>query len=154
MELRKFLILAAVFSYALSVGCSINRAATAPGPLAVDDVKVGKDRGSIISILGMPKSAEVSATNERTDMHEFIDGYPGGSKARILLYIAGDLFTLGLAELIFWPLEVGALQGDEGRAVVTYDNKNIATNVVITKKDGTPWQEKAVRRPATTIDGY
>lgn len=122
----------------VSQGCSIYRAANAPPPILVEEVIAGKDRNSIISILGMPRSTEASI-NERTDMHEFISGYDAGGKIRILFYIAGDIFTLGLAELIFWPLEIGALQGDEGRAVVSYDQDNIAKTVLVTKKGGAPW---------------
>lgn len=130
-----------------SQGCSIYKAANAPGPLAIEEVKVGKNRDAVISVLGMPRTSETSAMNERTDMHEFINGYPSGSKSRILIYIAGDLFTLGLAELIFWPIEMAALQGDEGRAVVRYDQHNIATNVIITNRDGSPWGSKSQKKP-------
>lgn len=122
----------------VSQGCSISKAANAPPPILVENVQVGKDRNNIISILGMPKSTETS-NNERTDMHEFISGYDAGGKIRILFYIAGDIFTLGLAELIFWPLEIAALQGDEGRAVVSYDQNNIAKTVLVTTKGGAPW---------------
>ena len=110
-----------------------------------ETLRVGKDRNNIISILGMPRSTE-SSNNERTDMHEFISGYDPGSKLRILFYVAGDIFTLCLAELIFWPLEVAALQGDEGRAVISYDQSNIARTVLLTTKGGAPWGESTSRQ--------
>ena len=141
----------------VSQGCSIYKAANAPPPIPVEEIKPGKDRNSIISILGMPKSTETTANNERTDLHEFTAGYDAGGKIRIILYIAGDIFTLGLAELIFWPIEIAALQGDEGRAVVSYDQNNIAKNVLVTTKGGTPWAAGSATQPQaepTSESGY
>ena len=123
---------------AFSPGCSIYRAANAPAPIPLKEVQAGADRNRIIAVLGMPRSTEVNANNERTDIHEYIDGNPQESKARILLYIAGDLFTLGLAELVFWPIEIATLQGDEGRAVISYDRNGVAKNVFLTKASGAP----------------
>lgn len=131
-------IVAVLCTLMASQGCSIYYAAKAPGPVNVQEVQTGKDRSQIISVLGMPKSTE-TLNGERTDMHEFTSGYDPGSKLRILFYVAGDFFTLGLAELIFWPLEVAALQGDEGRAVIGYDQNNIAKTVLVTTKGGAPW---------------
>ena len=62
------------------------------------------------------------------------------SKSRILLYIAGDVFTAGLSELVFWPLELAWLDGTEGRAVATYGSDNKVQIVKITTKDGKPWE--------------
>ena len=123
-------------------GCSIYKAATAPPSVAVDNVKVGSTRAEVMSVFGTPKSSDVVQSNERTDVYEFIDGNHGAAKMRIIPYIAADLYTGGLAELVLWPLELGALQGSEGRAVVTYDQENRAQTVVVTKKDGSPWKSK------------
>ena len=93
-------------------------------------------------MFGTPKSSDVVQSNERTDVYEFIDGNHGASKLRIIPYIGADLVTIGLAELVLWPLELAALQGSEGRAVVTYDQENRAKTVLVTKKDGSPWKSK------------
>lgn len=77
---------------------------------------------------------------ERTEIFEFTSGLHEAPKARIVLYIAGDVFTLGLAELIFWPMELAVLDGSQGRAVVTYGQDNIVKLINVTKKDGTPWE--------------
>ena len=122
----------------LTQGCSIYKAATAPPPVAFDRIKVGADRTDVISVLGLPKSTE-ALDGQRTDMFEFTDGYSSATKSRIALYVAGDVFTLGLAELIFWPMELAVLNGDEGRAVTTYGTDNIVRTVQITKKNGMPW---------------
>jgi hypothetical protein len=123
-------------------GCSIYKAATAPPSVPVDTVKTGSTRAEVMSVFGTPKSTDVIQSNERTDVYEFIDGNPGAAKLRIIPYIGADLFTIGLAELVLWPLELAAMQGSEGRAIVTYDQNNRATTVIVTKKDGSPWISK------------
>lgn len=120
-------------------GCSISRALNGPPPLAVERVRVGERRNTIISVLGIPKVTE-SKIDSKTDIHEFTDGHSNGSKIRVILYIAGDFFTLGLAELIFWPIELAAGDGTKGRAIITYGVNDVSTNVQITKDDGTAWE--------------
>jgi hypothetical protein len=119
-------------------GCSIYKAATAPPPVPIENIKAGKTRAEIVSVLGMPKSTD-QQTNDRTEVYEFVDGNHGAAKLRILPYIGADFFTLGLAELVLWPMELALLQGSEGRAVITYDPNNTARAVIVTKKDGSPW---------------
>lgn len=119
-------------------GCSIYKAATAAPPVEVDNVKVGSTRPTLLATLGTPKMTEVS-DDQRTDVFEFISGHHGASKARILLYLAGDFFTLGLAELVFWPMELSLLQGKEGRVVASYGSDDVVQKVLLLKKDGSAW---------------
>jgi hypothetical protein len=119
-------------------GCSIYKAAHQEPPCPVEKVKVGCSRTEVMGILGSPEQSEV-VEGQRTDVYEFVDGLPGSSKSRILLYLAGDVFTVGLAELVFWPMEETLLDGREGRAVVIYSPDNVAENVTVTKKNGSPW---------------
>src|SRR5215510_2041110 len=120
--------------------CSIYKAATAPPSVSVDSVKVGSSRAQAMAVFGLPRSTEVGQMNEQTDVFEFVDGNSEASKFRIVPYIAADLFTIGLAELILWPTALALLQGSEGRAVVTFDQDNRAKTVMVTKRDGTPWR--------------
>lgn len=130
----------AVLIAALSLGgCSIYKAATAPTPIALENVKVGANRVNVVGTLGVPKSTE-TRNEQRIDVYEFVNGSPSESKVRILVYIAGDLFTIGLSELLFWPLELGLGQGTDGRAVVTYGMDDIAKAVLLSKADGTSWE--------------
>lgn len=131
-------LVAAVMTCVVIQGCSIYKAATAPPPLALENVFVGANRVNIIGTLGVPKSSETKA-DTRIDVHEFVDGSPSASKLRIILYIAGDLYTACLSELIFWPMELGLGQGTDGRAVVSYGMDDIAKSVLLTKTDGSPW---------------
>jgi outer membrane protein assembly factor BamE (lipoprotein component of BamABCDE complex) len=123
-------------------GCSIYKAATAPPPVPVDIIKAGSSRAEVMSVFGLPKTSDMATSNERTDVYEFIDGNNEASKLRIIPYIGADVFTLGVAELVLWPMEIALLQGSEGRAVVTFDQENKAKSVMVTKRDGTPWQLK------------
>lgn len=119
-------------------GCSVYKAAHQEPPCPIERVKVGCSRTEVMSVLGSPTESEV-VEGQRTDVYEFVDGLPGASKSRILLYLAGDFFTLGLAELVFWPMEETLLDGREGRAVVMYAPSNVAETVTVTKKNGSPW---------------
>ena len=136
------LLMALLLMATAAQGCSIYKAATAPPPVQVDHVKAGSTRSEVMSVFGTPKSSNVDQSNERTDVYEFIDGNDDAAKLRIIPYIGADFFTIGLAELVLWPLELAALQGSEGRAVVTYDQENRAKTVMVTKKDGSPWKSK------------
>lgn len=119
-------------------GCSIYKAATAPTPIAMENIKAGASRISIVGTLGVPKFSEIKGDSQ-IDVHEFVNGSHEGTKIRILLYIAGDLFTIGLAELVFWPMELGLGQGTAGRAVVTYGMDDVAKSVLLANADGSPW---------------
>jgi len=136
------LFMALLFIATVVPGCSIYKAATAPPPVAVDNIKAGSSRAEVMSIFGMPKTSDMVVSNERTDVYEFVDGNHEASKLRIIPYIGADVFTLGLAELVLWPVEIALLQGSEGRAVVTFDQENKAKSVMVTRKDGTPWQSQ------------
>jgi len=120
----------------LTQGCSIYKAATAPSPVETSNLQVGMSRANVMSVLGYPRSTEV-VNGERTEMYEYVNGSSGGSKVRILLYIAGDLFTICLAELIFWPAELALGQGTDERAVAIFDRDDKARQIRITKRDGT-----------------
>jgi hypothetical protein len=127
------------------------------GPPALDlnQVKVGAPRNTIISVLGSPKTTE-KQNDMRTDMHEFVDGYSAESKSRVILYIVGDFFFLGLTELIFWPIELGIGQGIEGRAVITYGPDNVSKSILMTKMDGSLWPGreapvKSSEQPPVTV---
>jgi hypothetical protein len=137
---RKFFALVGLVGLSASAlsGCSIYKAATAPPPIALENVRPGANRINIVGTLGVPKATETK-NDTRIDVHEFVDGSNSATKARILVYIAGDLFTAGLSELVFWPVELGLGQGTDGRAVITYGMNDIAKSVLLTKADGSPW---------------
>ncbi|MCM0080544.1 hypothetical protein L4X63_02970 [Geomonas sp. Red32] len=143
---RLFAVL--IFTTVLS-GCSIYYAATAPAPVQLQNVRVGAHRDSVVGTLGVPVVTE-KRNSDRVDVYEFVNGSPSESKVRILVYIAGDLFTLGLTELAFWPLELAAGQGTQGRAIVSYGTDDLANAVMLTRRDGAPWETAPPRAASPT----
>ena len=124
--------------YAIT-GCSIYSAAHAPGPVNYREIRVGNDRTDVITTFGIPRMSETSP-EERKDYFEFTDGYHQAWKGRILVYLAGDIFSFGLAEAIFWPAEELGLQGSEGRAYIVYDVDNKVKHIkVVSAKLGDLW---------------
>ena len=95
-------------------GCSVYQAVYAPTPIEYKQVKLGATRTEARSYLGFPKMTD-QKNNQKTDSFEFIDGYNAASKVRIVLYLAGDIFTVGLSELIFWPIEAYDFDGKQCR---------------------------------------
>ncbi len=135
--MKRIYFLVAMFAL-LFQSCSIGRVLNGPPALDMGKVKVGASRSDIISVLGVPKSTEKEA-DSRIDMFEFVDGYSAGSKFRAIPYILFDVATLGITELIFWPIECSIGPGIEGRAVVTYGLDDITKEISLAKQDGTPW---------------
>jgi hypothetical protein len=102
--------------------CSISAALKQPPPADLQGIGVGTPRMEIISRLGPPNFSDTDAQGRKQDSFEFQSGMHGASKARVILYIAGDLVTLGLAELIFWPLELTLMKSATCSASATYDS--------------------------------
>ena len=86
-------------------GCSVYKAASQPGPADLTGIGAGTPRQIIISRLGAPKMIDTDATGHKQDIFEFSSGMHQASKGRVVLYLAADVFTLTLAELLLWPLE-------------------------------------------------
>lgn len=116
-------------------GCSIYEAAHAPAPVEYKNVNIGLPRDEVIKTLGFPKMTKKNSEGEQ-DTFEFIDGNSSASKSRILLYLAGDVFTAGLAELIFWPMESNLLDGEQCLGSVNYDRFNKVSGYDIKNKKG------------------
>jgi len=128
------ILISAFLTLNLLSGCSIYSALNAPAPVSYESIKIGHDRMEVISVLGSPKLSDTKGVYT-TDSFEFIDGNSAGYKVRVLPYLAGDLFTFGLAEIIFWPLEKLALDGSSDRAIVSYDMDNKVNSIKVNKKN-------------------
>ncbi|NOT86221.1 MAG: hypothetical protein HOP02_15905 [Methylococcaceae bacterium] len=127
-------------------GCSVYQAAHAPDPVEYKAVKLGSTRTETIATLGYPKMTD-QKNNQKIDTFEFQDGYHAASKARIVLYLAGDVFTAGLAEFIFWPLEENVFDGQQCKGTVTYDVNNSVIGYDLKDNDG----EELMSSPVATV---
>jgi outer membrane protein assembly factor BamE (lipoprotein component of BamABCDE complex) len=116
-------------------GCSVYEAIHAPPPVEYRHVQVGETRSETISHLGAPRFTD-SRDGMKVDHFEFTDGYNPASKARIILYIAGDLFTACLAEVIFWPIELAVMDGQQCRAKVEYDPNDFVASYLVESRGG------------------
>ena len=134
MALFRTLILT---SLALSLGgCSVYKAATQPGPADLSGIGVGTPRQIIISRLGTPKMIDTDAKGHKQDIFEFSSGMHQATKVRVVLYLAADVFTLTLAELLLWPLEMTLLESATCTGIANYDlNLKVQSWMVTDKKD-------------------
>src|SRR2546427_8807892 len=102
-------------------GCSVYKASTQPGPADLTGLGIGSRRVEVITRLGAPKFSDTDPQGRKQDTFEFQSGLHQASKARIILYLAADVFTLTLAEIILWPMEMTVLERATCIANVTYD---------------------------------
>ena len=116
--------------------CSVYKASTQPPPADLQGIGVGTPRQEIIMRLGAPKFSDTDAQGKKLDSFEFQSGLHSGSKARIILYLAGDLVTLCLAEIIFWPIEMTVMESATCNAYATYDQSQKVETWKVSKKDG------------------
>jgi hypothetical protein len=112
----------------LMTGCSVYQAANQPGPADLQGIGVGTPRMELISRLGAPKMVDQDAKGNKQDYFEFISGLHQASKARIVLYLAADVFTLTLAEVLIWPLELTAMDAAKCNGIATYDQDQKVTS--------------------------
>lgn len=136
VDTMKSIILAGALAMLLG-GCSIFHAVNAPPPVDYKKISTGTTRVDTIALLGTPKWTQKKGDQE-LDYFEFTDGYHGLTKARILIYAGGDLFTAGLSEILFYPLEVNLLDGKSCRATVHYGSDDRVTSYEVLSKKGAP----------------
>jgi hypothetical protein len=134
MALFRILVLA---SLALAMAsCSVYKAASQAGPADLSGIGVGTPRQIIISRLGAPKMIDTDAKGFKQDIFEFSSGMHQASKVRVVLYLAADVFTLTLAELLLWPLEMTLLESATCTGIATYDlNLKVQSWMVTDKKN-------------------
>jgi len=119
-----------------STACSIGAAARQPAPANLDGLGIGVPRQQVITQLGPPKFSDTDPQGKKQDSFEFQSGMHQGSKARIILYVFADLITLGLAELILWPLELSVMESATCTAVAGYDPSMKVETWAVGKKGG------------------
>lgn len=116
--------------------CSVYKAATQPPPADLTGIGVGMPRTQVITRLGPPKFSDTDQQGNKHDTFEFDSGLHSASKARVIPYLAADFFTLALAELVLWPMELTVLERAKCIAVVTYDPLHKIETFNVTQKDG------------------
>jgi len=102
-------------------GCSVAKVVTQPGPADLKGIGIGTNRMDMISRLGPPRAIDTDKHGNKMDMFEFQSGAHQASKARAIPYLAADIFTLGAAELILWPIEMTAFEATTCHGMATYN---------------------------------
>ena len=119
------LLLLAPMVLATLPGCATYTALAMEGPTHDESVRIGMHRMDVERILGVPVASEYEDDGVRVVRYEYADGPPGGTKVRSLLYVAGDLFTFFLSELVFWPIELYANERIQRVAIAQYDDNEL-----------------------------
>jgi hypothetical protein len=130
------LLFVALLATLTETGCSIYKAASQPPPADLTGIGVGTPRGQLIAKLGAPKFSDTDPEGQKQDTFEFDSGFHSASKVRIIPYLAADVFTLGLAELILWPLEMTVMDKAKCVGMATYDPTQKVNAWNVSQKDG------------------
>jgi len=135
--MKSYLVLIAmVLVFLAHSSCSVYKASTQPGPADLTGLGIGSQRQEVIMRLGAPKFSDADPQGRKQDTFEFESGLHQGSKARVILYLAADVFTLTLAEIILWPMELTVLERAKCIAFVTYDPTQKVETWKVSQKDG------------------
>jgi hypothetical protein len=91
-----------------ATACSPVMEATRPTPVDVNQFALGESRTQIIGVVGSPIS-QIKDGDQFCDVYKLYTRGPGGvEKGAIAAGEAvADVFTLGLTEIIFTPVEAG-----------------------------------------------
>jgi len=123
MRMTLLTVLTAIVILVFGSGCAQVMAYRQPAPVDRDLLIAGTDRGSVIGALGPPVVTEES-DESLSDTYSFTDGgmvnSTAGKAIRILLYTAGDVFTLFLDQVLWIPAEL-LMDGTKYSATVDYE---------------------------------
>jgi S1-C subfamily serine protease len=125
LKMRKVAILALVA--AAGMACAQVMAIRQPSRLDRKVLQPGAERAVIVGTLGAPRATEEGLDGLRmTDTYTYTDGgkrnHWGAKAGRIVLYTAGDVFTIFLTQILWIPSEM-LLDGTEYSATVEYERR-------------------------------
>jgi hypothetical protein len=157
MKLKGVLPAGAGLLVALCVsGCGAVLEATRDTPVNLDHVAVGESRVNVMADLGAPLSSVKNGTND-CDVYKLCTEGPGaaGKGAIAAGEVVADIFTFGLTELIFTPVEA-ATRGCLHTVMACYGPDNKLASINVSEEPataaGTPTQAAAAN-PAAADSG-
>lgn len=105
-------------------GCAQFKAMDQPKPFKPTATTVGAKRVNVAGELGSPVNSEES-NGHLVETYKYVDGggknTTGSKVVRVVLYTAGDLFTIFLDQLITWPAESVAFAGTDHVVTIEYE---------------------------------
>jgi hypothetical protein len=128
-------------------GCGPVLEATRDTPVNLDKVAVGESRVNVMADLGAPVSTVKNGSND-CDVYKLCTEGPGdvGKGAIAAGEVVADIFTLGLTELIFTPVEA-ATRGCLHTVMACYGPDNKLASISVSEQPatdgGTPTQAAA-----------
>ena len=129
----------------LLCSCAQYAAIHQPAPFTPTATVVGAKRVNVAGELGTPISSE-EQNGHLMDTYKYVDGggkNNGASKTcRVVLYSAGDLFTIFLDQILTWPAETYGFSGTSHLVTVEF-----------VKGDDGYWQVKSVQDVIQTKGG-
>jgi hypothetical protein len=132
--LRNAIAILGILLILCTPGCASWVAMNQPGPTEDEFVQVGMHRAEVEQILRTGGNSYAEPDEHTRVRYQYSDGAHQGSKARILVYLAADLFTLFLSEIIFWPIELAVQQDSERTAEAEYGESNRLDHFVVMKR--------------------
>ncbi len=111
---RAHCLFAARFALCLGLlcsgGCSPVMEATRPTPVDTSQFAIGESRFQVIQAIGAP-TANVKNGDQSCDIYKLYTRGPGGVGKGVIAAgeAAADVVTLGLAEVLFTPLEAATM---------------------------------------------
>ena len=129
-------------------GCAAYYAMTLPGPKPDERIALGIKRSELESVIAAGPVSQYQEHGGTSARYEYEDGPHEGSKGRALLYVAGDFFTVCLAEVIFFPIELAVKKSTERIALAHYDADNVLVSWRVTKASGEVLVDLAPEAPA------
>jgi hypothetical protein len=129
-------LLILTFFVLTQVACSVSAALKQPTRANIEGIGPGTPRTEVITRVGVPKLTETSPDGKKEDHFEFQSGFHGASKLRAIPYLAADIFTLGLAEIILWPIELTLMKDATCNGFATYDSTGKVETWQVVQKSG------------------
>jgi len=128
MEAKKhkllFLLIGALFLSLLN-GCSVKHAVNQPQKKNFDILKAGIERDWVHTEFGEPIP---SVVGDNCETYSFIEGSSGWKYLRAFFYSLFDIGSLGLMEIIFYPIE-SSVGNDKIRLRTCYDEQDKVVRV-------------------------
>ncbi len=104
-------------------GCAQVMVIKQPKPFVPTCLVAGAKRADVVTELGQPMTSE-EHEGLLSDSYKYVDGGSknnGGAKTgRIILYTAGDVFTLWLDQIVWMPTEKFGFSGTDHSVMVEY----------------------------------
>jgi hypothetical protein len=113
----------------LMSSCSIIMAATQPGRKDLAVLTEGTPRPHVEAAIGKPAWSGKNEQGLDVEVFQFVQGYSGGARAaRTTWHLVADGLTIGLWEVIGFPIE-SHYSGTKMNVVVTYDEQQTVKSV-------------------------